>query len=541
MLRVNQIKLSIDEDLSNINKKIEKKLNIKPEELISFNIFKESIDARKGTINFVYTIDVEVKNESKVLSRNKDVTKTPDFSYKEVEEGNLESKNRPVIIGTGPAGIFAGLILSKRGYNPILLERGRDVASRTRDVEEFWKTGKLNTESNVQFGEGGAGTFSDGKLTTRIKDKRCRKVLEEFVLAGAPEEILYSYKPHIGTDILKKVVKNVRDTIESLGGEIRFDSKVTDFFIESGKITGLEINDSETLKADEVILAIGHSARDTYEVLNERGVQIRQKPFSIGVRIEHPQSLINESQYGKYKDHERLGAADYRLTYQASNNRAAYTFCMCPGGEVVAAASEENMLATNGMSKYKRNKDNANSALLIQVNTEDFGSEDVLAGMEFQRKWERIAFEVGGNNYNAPVQLVGDFLNDTKSEKLGSVVPSYRPDIELTDLRKCLPEFVVETMKEAITEMDKKLKGFAKEDAILIGVETRSSAPIRIEREEESLESLNTEGLFPCGEGGGYAGGIISGAVDGIKVAEKIIGKYKSVNDDYSNLKSSKC
>ena len=541
MLRVNQIKLSIDEDLSNINKKIEKKLNIKPEELISFNIFKESIDARKGTINFVYTVDVEVKNESKVLGKNKDVNKTPDFSYKEVEEGNVESKNRPVIIGTGPAGIFAGLILSKRGYNPILLERGKDVASRTRDVEEFWKTGKLNTESNVQFGEGGAGTFSDGKLTTRIKDKRCRKVLEEFVLAGAPEEILYSYKPHIGTDILKKVVKNVRDTIESLGGEIRFDSKVTDFFIENGKITGLEINDSETLKADEVILAIGHSARDTYEVLNERGVQIRQKPFSIGVRIEHPQSLINESQYGKYKDHERLGAADYRLTYQASNNRAAYTFCMCPGGEVVAAASEENMLATNGMSKYKRNKDNANSALLIQVNTEDFGSEDVLAGMEFQRKWERIAFEVGGNNYNAPVQLVGDFLNDTKSEKLGSVVPSYRPDIELTDLRKCLPEFVVETMKEAITEMDKKLKGFAKEDAILIGVETRSSAPIRIEREEESLESLNTEGLFPCGEGGGYAGGIISGAVDGIKVAEKIIGKYKSVNDDYSNLKSSKC
>ena len=530
MLRVNQIKLSIDEDLSNINKKIEKKLNIKPEELISFNIFKESIDARKGTINFVYTVDVEVKNESKVLGKNKDVNKTPDFSYKEVEEGNVESKNRPVIIGTGPAGIFAGLILSKRGYNPILLERGKDVASRTRDVEEFWKTGKLNTESNVQFGEGGAGTFSDGKLTTRIKDKRCRKVLEEFVLAGAPEEILYSYKPHIGTDILKKVVKNVRDTIESLGGEIRFDSKVTDFFIENGKITGLEINDSETLKADEVILAIGHSARDTYEVLNERGVQIRQKPFSIGVRIEHPQSLINESQYGKYKDHERLGAADYRLTYQASNNRAAYTFCMCPGGEVVAAASEENMLATNGMSKYKRNKDNANSALLIQVNTEDFGSEDVLAGMEFQRKWERIAFEVGGNNYNAPVQLVGDFLNDTKSEKLGSVVPSYRPDIELTDLRKCLPEFVVETMKEAITEMDKKLKGFAKEDAILIGVETRSSAPIRIEREEESLESLNTEGLFPCGEGGGYAGGIISGAVDGIKIAEKIIGKYKSID-----------
>ena len=529
MIRVNQIKLSIDEDISNIRKKLEKKLKINQSDIIDYSIFKESIDARKGEIHFVYTVDVDAKNEEKILKKNKDVSKTPDFSYADVEEGKEVLKNRPVIIGSGPAGVFAGLILAKRGYNPIILERGRDVAKRTQDVEEFWKTGKLNVESNVQFGEGGAGTFSDGKLTTRIKDKRCRKVLEEFVASGAPEEILYSYKPHIGTDILKQVVKNMRNTIEELGGEIRFENKVTDFIIEEGKIIGLEINSSEILKADEVVLAIGHSARDTYEILNNRNVQIRQKPFSIGVRIEHPQSLINESQYGKHKDHKRLGAADYRLTYQASNERAAYTFCMCPGGEVVAAASEENMLATNGMSEYKRARENANSALLIQVNTEDFGSDDVLAGVEFQRKWERLAFEVGGKNYNAPVQLVGDFLNDRESKKIGSVKPSYRPNVRLTDLRLCLPEFVVETMKEAIVEMDKKLNGFAMEDAILVGVETRSSAPIRIERDEETLESVNVKGLFPCGEGGGYAGGIISGAVDGIKIAEKIIGKYKRV------------
>ncbi len=527
MLRVNQIKLSLDEDITDIERKLEKRLKIKSDELISYKIFKESIDARKGTISFVYTVDAEVRNEDKVMKRSKDICKTPDFWYKQVKEGDQELKNRPVIIGSGPAGIYAALILARRGYKPIVLERGQDVKKRTQSVHEFWKTGKLNTESNVQFGEGGAGTFSDGKLTTRIKDTRCRKVLEEFVEAGAPEEILYSYKPHIGTDILKKVVKNIRETIESFGGEIRFDSKVTDFIIEDGKITSLEINNSEILKADEVVLAIGHSARDTYEILNKRGVKIRQKPFSMGVRIEHPQSLINESQYGKHKDNQRLGVAEYRLTYQATNDRAAYTFCMCPGGEVVAAASEANMLATNGMSEYKRDKANANSALLIQVNTDDFGSEDVLAGVEFQRKWERAAFELGGNNYNAPVQLVGDFLNDRASTKIGSVEPSYKPNVELTDLRKCLPEFVAETMKEAIVEMDKKLKGFAMDDALLVGVETRSSAPIRIERDEESLESLNTEGLFPCGEGGGYAGGIISGAVDGIKVAEKIIGKYK--------------
>ena len=528
MIRVNQIKISIDEDISTIQKKIEKKLKLRSEDILSFSIFKESIDARKGTINFVYTVDVMVKNEDKVLKKNKDVCVTPDFSYKEVAEGEKTLENRPIVIGTGPAGIFAGLILARRGYNPILLERGHDVVTRTKDVEEFWKKGILNTDSNVQFGEGGAGTFSDGKLTTRIKDKRCRKVLEEFVKAGAPSEILYSYKPHIGTDILKVVVKNMRETIESLGGEIRFSSKVTDFFIEDGKINAVEINGSEILKADNVILAIGHSARDTYEVLNERKVQIRQKPFSIGVRIEHPQKLIDETQYGKHKDNRKLGAAEYRLTYQATNGRAAYTFCMCPGGEVVAAASEENMIATNGMSEYKRDKENANSALLIQVNTDDFGSDHVLAGMEFQRKYERLAFELGGGNYRAPVQLVGDFLTDNESSQVKSVKPSYRPDILLTDLRKCLPDFVVETMKEALVEMDKKLHGFASEDAILTGVETRSSAPIRIEREEESLESVNTKGLFPCGEGGGYAGGIISGAVDGIRIAEKIIEKFKS-------------
>ncbi|AFS79447.1 FAD-dependent dehydrogenase domain-containing protein [Gottschalkia acidurici 9a] len=526
MIRISQIKLSIDENISKLKSKIEKKLRVKSEEIISYTIFKESIDARKGTINFVYTVDVDVINEEKILKKNKDVSKTPDMSYKEVSEGNELLKHRPIIIGTGPAGLFAGLLLAQKGYLPILLERGKDVDKRTEDVNNFWSTRKLNPNSNVQFGEGGAGTFSDGKLTTRIKDLRCRKVLEEFVNADAPKEILYSYKPHIGTDILKKVVKNIRKTIEDLGGEIRFDSKVTNFLIKDNKVRGIEINNGEVLESDQVILAIGHSARDTYEVLYNNGVKIRQKPFSIGVRIEHPQSLINSTQYGQFATHPKLGAADYRLTYQASNDRAAYTFCMCPGGSVVAASSEENMVVTNGMSEHARDKSNANSALLIQVNTEDFESDHPLAGIEFQRKWERKAFELGGSNYNAPVQLVGDFLLDRPSTSVGSVKPSYLPDIKLASLRECLPSFVVDTMKEAIIEMDKKLNGFAMDDALLVGVETRSSAPIRIERDEYSLESLNTAGIYPCGEGGGYAGGIISAAVDGIKVAEKIIAKY---------------
>ena len=528
MIRINEIKLSIHEDLNSIREKIIKKLRIQPQELVDYRIYRESIDARKGdAIFFVYTVDVALKNEAHVLKKHKNLTSAPAVEYREIPRGEKKLENRPIVIGTGPAGMFAGLILAQRGYKPILLERGRDVDRRSKDVEDFWTKGKFQPESNVQFGEGGAGTFSDGKLTTRIKDIRVRKVLEEFVAAGAPEEILYSYKPHIGTDILKDVVKNIRLEIEKYGGNICFDTLVTDLQIENGKIKAVEVNQQEWIHTENVILAIGHSARDTYEMLYRRGVQIRQKPFSIGVRIEHPQKLIDQAQYKKFAGHPRLGAADYRLTYQSTKGRAVYTFCMCPGGMVVAASSEAGMVVTNGMSEYARDRENANSALLVQVNTADFGGDHPLQGVEFQRKWEQEAFKLGGSNYYAPVQRVGDFLEGIPSSQIGAVKPSYLPGITPTNLSKCLPDFVIEAMKEAIPEMDKKLKGFALADALMIGVETRSSAPIRIERFEESMESLNVAGLYPVGEGGGYAGGIVSAAVDGIKAAEKIIRKYK--------------
>ncbi|WZL72449.1 hypothetical protein QBE52_15485 [Clostridiaceae bacterium 35-E11] len=531
MIRVNEIKLSIDEALDMLKEKIAKKLRIQPEEIIDYEIFKESIDARdKHKIFLVYTVDVALKNEEKILKKNKHIMKRPSLEYEEVKEGKNKLGHRPIVIGTGPGGVFAGLILAQRGYAPILLERGEDVDTRTADVEKFWRKKVLNPESNVQFGEGGAGTFSDGKLTTRIKDRRCRKVLKEFVKHGAPKEILYSYKPHIGTDILKTVVKNMRKEIEKLGGEIRFGSKVTDFFIENGNIKGIEINHKENLKASEVILAIGHSARDTYEVLYEKGVQIRQKPFSIGVRIEHPQKLINQSQYKQFAEHPRLGAADYRLTYQTEKGRAVYTFCMCPGGMVVAAASEENTVVTNGMSEYARDQENANSALLVQVNTEDFESEHPLAGVAFQRKWEKAAFVAGGSDYTAPAQLVGNFLDEKIPNEVQRVDPSYLPGVKMTNLKDCLPQFVIESLKEGIVAMDRKLRGFAIKDGIMTGVETRSSAPIRIERDQNTMESVNTKGLYPIGEGGGYAGGIVSAAVDGIRAAEMLIAKYTPIN-----------
>lgn len=531
MIRVNEVKMSIDEDINHLRAKIAKKLRVKSQDIIDYTIFKESIDARnKDKIFFVYIVDVTLKNEEEIIKRNKNIIKSPMLEYEEPNSGDMILTRSPVVIGTGPGGMFAGLILAQRGYRPIILERGQDVDKRTEDVENFWREGKLIPNSNVQFGEGGAGTFSDGKLTTRIKDKRCRKVLREFVNFGAPEEILYSYKPHIGTDILKKVVKDMREEIKELGGEVRFESQVTDICIKEGQITGVEINSGEKINTDTVILAIGHSARDTYEMLHKRGVQIRQKPFSIGVRIEHPQELINKSQYNQFAEHPRLGAADYRLTYQTKGNRAVYTFCMCPGGMVVAAASEENTVVTNGMSEYARDRENANSALLVQINTEDFGSDEPLAGVAFQRNWEKAAFDLGGKNYFAPAQLVGDFLEDKYSENIGKVKPSYAPGIKLTNLRECLPDYVVDSLREAIPEMGKKLKGFDMKDALMIGVETRSSAPIRIERDTETMESLNIKGLYPVGEGGGYAGGIISAAVDGIKAAEMIISKYKPID-----------
>ena len=528
MIRVHEVKLSLDEGKELLHKKIARKLKVASEEIINFSIFKESIDARKRhDIHFVYIVDVHVQNQERILSKNKNLQKSPNLSYVHAKAGGYELKNRPVVIGTGPAGLFAGLILAQRGYNPILLERGQDVDTRNCDVRAFWQHRKLNPESNVQFGEGGAGTFSDGKLTTRTKDIRSRKALEEFVTAGAPEEILYAAKPHIGTDILTSVVKNIREKILALGGEVRFGCKVTDIFLSEGQVTGLEINSSETLATDVVVLAIGHSARDTYEMLHARQIKIRQKPFSIGVRIEHPQSLINQSQYKQLAEHPRLGAADYRLTYQSKNGRAVYTFCMCPGGTVVAAASEENTVVTNGMSQYARDKDNANSAVLVQINPADFESEHPLAGVEFQRKWEKAAFEFGGQDYSAPAQLVRDFLADQPSKEPGDVKPSYLPAVKFTELKKCLPGYVVDSIKDALVALDNKLQGFALPSAVMTGVETRSSAPIRIERESETMQSINTAGLFPIGEGAGYAGGIISATVEGIKVAEKIISKYK--------------
>ena len=529
MLRVSNIKISIDEDPSIIEKLVLKKLKIKSSDLVKYYIYKESIDARKGNISFVYTVDVQVKNEDKVLNKHvKDVVKIKELKYEGVESGTEKLDKRPVIIGSGPAGLFAGLVLAQRGYKPLLLERGLDVDKRSEYIDLFWKERKFKNNSNVQFGEGGAGTFSDGKLTTRIKDIRCRKVLEELVNFGSPEEILYSHKPHVGTDILKGVVKNIRNEIIRLGGEVRFDSKVTDICRVDNGIESITINDNEVIETNIVILAIGHSARDTYEMLHERGVHIIQKPFAIGARIEHPQELINKSQYKDFHNHPRLGAADYRLIEHTSNGRTAYTFCMCPGGSVIASASNEGQVVTNGMSEHARDKDNANSAFLVNVVPGDFGSDHPLAGMYFQEKYERLAYELGGQNYNAPVQLVGDFLNDRISTKIGSVKPSYEPGYTFVDLRECLPQFVTETMKEALSGFDRKIKGFAMDDAVLTGVETRSSAPIRIVRDEETLESTNTRNLYPCGEGAGYAGGIVTAAVDGIKCAEKIIGKYSN-------------
>lgn len=524
MIRISNIKIGIFENFD-IKKMCAKKARVKESDVLSYKIFRRSLDARKkDNIHYVYTVDINVKNKNKVLSKkNKDISVSPDMEYK-FPEGVCNIKKSPVVVGFGPAGMFCGLLLAQMGLCPVIVERGQDVDKRTEAVNKFWTEGKLDTENNVQFGEGGAGTFSDGKLTTRIKDLRCRKVLEEFVNFGSPEEILYEQKPHIGTDILKTVVKNIRNEIIRLGGKVYFGKKAVDFIEESGKIKGVVLNDNTVIESDDVVLALGHSARDTFEKLFEKGIKMEQKPFAMGVRIEHPQSMIDISQYGTL--HKKLPPADYRLTYTTSKGRGVYTFCMCPGGTVVAAASEEGMVATNGMSEYARDKENANSALLVQIYPEDFGSDHILGGMYMQRDLERKAFIEGGSNYFAPAQSVGAFMNNNVDSEFGEIKNSYMPGIKFSDIRKVLPEFMTEAIREALPEMGKRLKGFDRDDAIMTAVESRSSSPVRILRDKESFESVSLKGLYPAGEGAGYAGGIVSAAVDGIVIAEKIYCKY---------------
>lgn len=527
-IRVNNIILDIDEDIKLLRKKAAKGLKVNDKDIKSFRIVKESIDARKrNNIKFNYSVEIECENEFKVVERanNKDIKIEKESITEEFIFGNKVMKERPIVIGMGPAGMFAALKLAENGYKPIVIERGEKVEDRTNAVEKFWQTGQLNLNSNVQFGEGGAGTFSDGKLTTRIKDNRCNFVLNEFVKAGAPEEILYMGKPHIGTDILKDVVKNIREKIKQLGGEVKFNSKLEDIKIKENKLVGIVVN-GEEIPCKTLVLALGHSARDTYEMLFERGIFMTTKPFAIGVRIEHSQRFIDENQYGKYADHPKLRAADYRLSYTSNiTNRAVYSFCMCPGGEVVAAASEEGRLVTNGMSYHSRNKDNSNSAIVVTVGENDFSGNMPLKGMEFQRQYESLAYNLGGGGYSAPIQLVGDFLKDKVSTRLGNIKPTYRPGYRFEDLRKCLPKGVIDTLKEGLIQFDNKIPGFASEDVIMTGIETRTSAPVKIERNEK-LQSISLEGLYPSGEGAGFAGGIMSAAVDGLKSAESIMKEY---------------
>lgn len=526
-IRINNLSLSIEEDMQILKSKAAKKLNIGENSIKRFRISRESIDARKKSqIRFNYSVLVDCDNESKltVAAKDKDLS-VEENKIEKLEIGIKKLTNRPVVIGMGPAGMFAGLLLARHGYNPLIIERGEAVDKRTHSVERFWQTGELNLESNVQFGEGGAGTFSDGKLTTRIKDSRCDLILEEFVKAGAPEEIIYKGKPHIGTDILKDVVKNIREEIKRLGGEVRFSSKLERINTKDRVIKSVVVN-GEHIPCEVLIIAIGHSSRDTYEMLWNSGVVVAPKAFSIGVRVEHPQYFIDESQYGNFAGHPRLGAADYRLAHTNDKvDRAVYSFCMCPGGEVVAAASEEKRLVTNGMSYYKRDKKNANSALVVSVKPEDFHGDSPLKGMEFQRHYENLAFKAGGSNYMAPVQLVGDFLKDRKSSKLGKVEPTYKPGYVFADLKNCLPPFVIDMLKEGIVTFDRKIQGFSMEDAVLTGIETRTSAPVRIER-NESFQSISVKGLYPAGEGAGYAGGIISAAVDGLRIAEGVMKEF---------------
>jgi len=529
MLRITELKLPLDHPDEALREAIVQRLGIDDAELLDFSIFKRSYDARKKNTEllFIYAIDLTVRDEAAVLARFADdhnVVVAPDVSYKPVgvaPEGGLAE--RPIVVGFGPCGIFAGLILAQAGLRPIVLERGKEVRQRTKDTWGLWRKSVLNPESNVQFGEGGAGTFSDGKLYSQIKDPKHygRKVLHEFVKAGAPDEILYVSKPHIGTFRLTGMVENIREEIIALGGEVRFEHKVTDLLMDDGQLNGVVLHTGEELHSRHVVLALGHSARDTFRMLHGRGVFMEAKPFSIGFRIEHPQSLIDKARLGKYAGHPKLGAADYKLVHHAKNGRSVYSFCMCPGGTVVAATSEPGRVVTNGMSQYSRNERNANSGIVVGITPEQDYPGGPLAGIELQERLEAHAYVLGGSNYQAPAQLVGDFVAGRPSTELGSVEPSYKPGITLGDLAPSLPDFAIEALREAIPAFERQIKGYSLADAILTGIETRTSSPLRITR-DETLQSLNLKGLFPAGEGAGYAGGILSAGVDGIRIAEAV-------------------
>lgn len=529
MIRITELRLAVDHAPSELEDAILKRLSISLADLVDFTVFKRSYDARKNTaLSFIYTIDVSVKDEETVLKRcahDEHVRPSPDTSYHFVTKAPAALKHRPIVVGFGPCGIFAALVLAQMGFKPIVLERGKPVRERTQDTWGLWRKKILNPESNVQFGEGGAGTFSDGKLYSQIKDPKFygRKVIEEFVKAGAPEEILYVAKPHIGTFRLVGMVEKMRQEIIDLGGEVRFEQKVVGFDITDGQIQALQLEGGEVIEANHVVLALGHSARDTFKALHESGVYMEAKPFSVGFRIEHPQSLIDKARLGPHAGHPLIGAADYKLVHHAKNGRAVYSFCMCPGGTVVAATSEENRVVTNGMSQYSRNERNANAGIVVNVDPKDYGAtpQNPLAGIDFQRALESKAFELGGKTYEAPGQLVGDFLAGRPSTALGSVTPSYKPGVHLTDLATALPDYAIAAIKEALPAFEKKIKGFSMKDAVLTGVETRTSSPLRITR-GANYQSLNVKGLYPAGEGAGYAGGILSAGVDGIKVAEAL-------------------
>jgi uncharacterized FAD-dependent dehydrogenase len=531
MLRLTELKLPLGHGDGDITAAILERLRIKPDDLHGYSVFRRAIDARKkSAIALTYTLDIDVKNETAVLARSKKdvhLSPAPDMSYRFVARASEPPRLRPIVIGTGPCGLFAGLILAQMGFRPIILERGKVVRERTKDTWGLWRRSVLNPESNVQFGEGGAGLFSDGKLYSQIKDPHHygRKILMEFVKAGAPSEIEFIAKPHVGTFRLVTVVEKMREGIEALGGEYRFRSKVTDLEVEqrpdgTRQVRGVVLDDGTQIAADHVVLAIGHSSRDTFQMLFDRGVTIEPKPFSIGVRIEHPQSLVDRCRYGSSAGHPILGAADYKLTHHCENGRSIYSFCMCPGGTVVAATSERGRVVTNGMSQYSRNERNANAGIVVGITPADYPGHP-LAGVAFQRHWEECAFEAGGNTYAAPAQRVADFLAGRPSTVLGEVIPSYRPGVNPTDLARCLPDYAVAAIREALPAFDRQIKGFASDDAVMTGVETRTSSPIRIRR-DESFQSLNTRGLYPAGEGAGYAGGILSAGIDGIRVAEAV-------------------